>query len=83
VLFVGGKTGKILPDRVAELDVRPADANTGDVLYVDDVVSSGGVILNNISKRSNRNSICLRNYLFFDSPDITPADRIILEVEAV
>lgn len=71
----------IIPDRVSKLDIRPADANTGNVTYKDQFEAPGTIQqLTNMSKRSNRNSICLRDYLFADS---TGGDALVVEIESV
>lgn len=71
----------IVPDRVMELDVRPADANSGNVTYRDSQADPGTEQqLTNMSKRSNRNSICLKDYLFADS---TAEDALVVEIESV
>ncbi len=81
MLVTAVKNGAIIPDRVMELDVRPADANTGNVTYQDQQSSPGtNQQLTNLSKRSNRNSICLKGYLFADS---TGGDALVVEVESI
>jgi hypothetical protein len=74
------KNSAIIPDRVMELDVRPADANSGNVTYRDRQADPGTEQqLTNMSKRSNRNSICLRDYQFADS---TAEDALVVEIES-
>ena len=83
-LVAGQKNGQIVPDRVAELDVRPGDANIGDVVYNNSTASGAtAVVLQNMSKRSNRNSICLKDYLFSSSNADNPADRLTIEIESI
>jgi hypothetical protein len=75
------KNNAIISDRVNMLDVRPADANTGDVYYRDQQADPGTEqVLGNMSKRSNRNSICLRDYKFMDA---TGGDALVVEIESV
>ena len=70
----------IIPDRVMQLDVRPADANSGNVTYRDNYASPGTAQqLTNMSKRSNRNTIDLRQYQFADA---TGGDAIVVEIES-
>lgn len=81
MLVSGTKNTAIIPDRVAELDVRVADANSGTVTYRDQQADPGvEQQLTNMSKRSNRNSICLRDYKFADS---TADDAIVVEIESI
>ncbi len=81
MLVSGVKNSAIITDRVNSLDVRPADANTGTVLYRDAQADPGTEQeLSNMSKRSNRNSICLRDYKFLDS---TGGDKLVVEIESV
>jgi len=75
------KNDAIIPDRVSELDVRAADANTGVITYEDQQASPGtNQTLSNMSKRSGRNSICLKDYLFADS---TAEDALVVEIESI
>ena len=81
MLVSSAKNDAIIPDRVNMLDVRPADANTGDTLYRDQQVDPGTEqILSNMSKRSNRNSICLKDYKFLDA---TGGDKLVVEIESI
>lgn len=81
MLVSGSKNSVIIPDRVAELDVRPGDANAGTTLYRDSQADPGTEQeLTNMSKRSNRNSICLRDYKFLDS---TASDKLVVEIESI
>lgn len=82
-LVSGVKNGAILPDRVAEFDVRPCDAATGTIKYRDQQADPGTEqALTNMSKRSNRNSICLKDYLFNASVDAN-TEQLVLEIEAI
>lgn len=83
MLVSGNKNDAIVPDRVAELDVRPADANTGDILVRDhqqilSIYAAQELI--NMSKRAGRNSICLKDYMFKDD---TETDALVVEIEAI
>lgn len=74
-------TDAIIVDRVQQLDVRPADASLAlTVTYRDQFEDPGTEQqLLNMTKRSNRNSICLRDYLFAES---TGAAFIVVEIES-
>lgn len=83
-LVVGVKNDAIVPDRVAELDVRPSDTTTGNITYRDQQKSPGTAPqLTNMSKRSSRNSICLKDYMFASSVDNLDTEGIIVEIESV
>lgn len=74
-------TDAIIPDRVRMLDVRPGDANAGDVTYQDRYSSPGtNQQLSNMSKHDGMNSICLRDYKFADA---TGGDTLVVEIESV
>lgn len=78
------KNNAIIPDRVCMIDVRPADANTGNVTYEDQQSSPGTAQqLTNMSKRSGRNSICLKDYLFADSGAPGNSDALVVEIESI
>jgi len=73
--------GQIIPDRVRMLDVRPGDANAGNVTYRDQFASPGtNQQLTNMSKHDGLNSVCLKDYLFADS---TGGDLLIVEIESI
>ncbi len=74
----------IVSDRCAEFDVRPVDSATGTTTYRDQQADPGvEQSLSNMSKRSNRNSICLKDYLFKSSVDDTDTEGIVVEMEYV
>lgn len=80
MLVTAVKNGAIIPDRVMELDVRPADANAADTTYRDQQASPGtNQVLTNMSKRSNRNSICLKDYQFANAS----SESLVVEIESV
>lgn len=80
-LVASVKNDAIIPDRVSQLDVRPADANTGNVTYKDQQASPGTAQqLTNMSKRSNRNTILLKDYLFADTQ---AGDKLVVEIESI
>ena len=80
MLVSAAKNEAIVPDRVMELDVRPADANAVDTTYRDQYADPGvEQVLTNMSKRSNRNSICLRDYQFKNAS----AESLVVEIESV
>lgn len=84
MLVNSAKNDAIIPDRVAQLDVRPADANAGNVTYRDQQADPGTEQqLTNMSKRSNRNSICLKDYLFADAVEAEALDNLIIEIESI
>ena len=72
----------IIPDRVMQLDVRPADANTVDITYRDQQASPGTAqVLTGFEKRSTRNSISLHDYQFACA---TPAAQaLVVEIETL
>lgn len=83
-LVTAVKNDAIVPDRVAEFDVRPSDTATGVITYQDQQSANGTApILSNMSKRSNRNSICLKDYLFASSVDDLDTEGIIVEIESI
>lgn len=72
-------TDGILPDRVNNLVVTPADGNTGDVLYSDrNSANNVGFTLSGFERNSARNSICLRDYLFKGD-----GQGIIVDIESI
>lgn len=74
------KNGAIVPDRVHQLDVRPSDATTGSITYQDQQSSPGTAqVLQGFEKNANRNSICLKDYVFQQG---TNGDAIVVEIEA-
>lgn len=80
MLVSAARNDAIVPDRVMELDVRPADSNSGTVTYRDSFADPGTEQqLTNMSKRSNRNTICLRDYQFADT---TGGDALVVEIES-
>lgn len=83
-LVIGVKNDAIVPDRVMEFDVRPSDTTTGNITYRDQQTDPGTEPqLTNMSKRSNRNSICLKNYMFASDVDNAETEGIIVEIESV
>ena len=83
MLVASAKNGAIIPDRVAELDLRPGDDVTGTVFYQDNSGSASvASVLSNMSKRSNRNSICLKDYLIYNLT-VAGTEVVILEIESV
>lgn len=69
----------IIPDRVQEMELTPGEANTGTIT-ISDEFNTTGFALTNITKRSNRNSICLRSYRFKG----TDTNQVLnLEIESV
>lgn len=77
------KNDAIIPDRVMELDVRASDTTTGDVTYRDQQADPGvEQQLTNMSKRSNRNTICLRDYLFKSSVNNLDTEALVVEIES-
>jgi hypothetical protein len=79
MLVSGVKNDAIIPDRVMELDVRPADANTVNTTYRDSQADPGvEQVLDNMSKRSNRNSICLKDYTFANAS----SQSLVVEIES-
>ena len=83
-LASGVKNDAIIPDRVCMLDVRPSDITTGNITYRDQQ-AAGGVAqqLTNMSKRSSRNSICLKDYLFKSSVNNLDTEAIVVEIESI
>lgn len=79
VLSGGNRTNQIIVDRVSEFDLRPGDTNTGDVTIADRQQSTG-FILTNLSKRSNRNTICLKDY-FAKGSDTSQV--LVVEIESI
>ena len=81
MLVNSAKNDAIIPDRVMELDLRPADASLALTITYEDQQASPGTAqqLLNISKRSNRNSICLKDYKFAES---TAAAFLVVEIES-
>lgn len=73
-------TDGILPDRCKELELNPQADNTGDVTIADsqDNAHNAGYVLTNKSVRSNRNTICLRDYVAKGSDG---AQHLVIEVE--
>jgi len=76
------KNNAIIPDRVMELDIRPLDTTTGNITYRDQQADPGvEQQLSNMSKRSNRNTICLRDYLFASDVSNASTEGIVVEIE--
>lgn len=83
MLVSGVKNNAIIPDRVMQLDVRPGDAVTGTVLYQDNSGSASvSSALSNMTKRSTRNSICLKDYLV-SNLTVAGTEVVIVEIESV
>jgi hypothetical protein len=83
-LVTAVKNGAVVPDRVMEFDVRPSDTTTGNITYRDQQADPGtDPQLTNMSKRSNRNSICLKDYMFASSVNNLETEGIIVEIESV
>lgn len=83
MLVSGVKNNAIIPDRVMEFDARPSDASTGNITYRDQQADPGTEqLLTNMSKRSNRNTICLKDYLFASSVDNLETEGIVVEIES-
>lgn len=75
------KNSAIIPERVSELTVFASDGNTGQITLTDNSGSgSAAQNLSNMSWNSNRNSICLRDYLLADS---TGGDSVTVQMESV
>lgn len=76
------KNDAIIPDRVSQLDVRPSDASSAlTVTYRDQQADPGTEQqIFNMSKRSDRNTICLRDYLFAESTSVA---QLVVEIESV
>jgi len=79
MLVGGNKNDAIVPDRVHQLDCRPADATLGTITYRDQYADPGvEQALQGFEKNSNRNSICLRDYLFKQG---AAEDAMVVEIE--
>lgn len=72
-------TTEIVTDRVCQLDLTPGAANTGDVTVADHTGGTG-FVLTNLSKRSSRNSICLKDYKVKGSDN---AQVLVVEIESI
>ena len=71
----------IVPDRVSQLDCRPADAGAVAITYRDQQADPGvEQVLQGFTKSSGRNSICLKDYLF---AAIAGAQSMVVEIESV
>ncbi len=80
MLVSSAKNDAIIPDRVHQLDVRPSDATTGSITYRDAQADPGTEqVLQGFEKNSNRNSICLKDYLFQQG---SAEDAIVVEIES-
>jgi hypothetical protein len=73
------KNDAIIPDRVQQLTLTPAAANAGDVTITDQT-NTTGYILSNMTNRSDRNTICLREYKFKGSDT---NQNLIVEIESI
>ena len=83
MLVASVKNSAIIPDRVMELDVRPSDTTTGNITYRDQQADPGvEQQLTNMSKRSNRNTICLKDYLFASSVNNLDTEAVVVEIES-
>src|SRR5258708_6652996 len=72
-------TNGILPDRCKELTLLPQSDNSGDVVIADsNNANNSGYILSNKTVRSNRNTICLRDYKAKGS---AASQNLVIEVE--
>lgn len=75
------KNDAIIPDRVSQLDCRPADAGAVSITYRDQQADPGvEQVLQGFTKSSGRNSICLKDYLF---AAIAGAQDMVVEIESV
>lgn len=79
-LVAGVKNDAIIPDRVNQLDCRPADAGSVAITYRDQQADPGvEQILNGFTKQSSRNSICLKDYLFAAAS----SQSMVVEIESI
>lgn len=83
MLLSSVKNFTILPDRVCQLDIRPGDGVTG-TLNIQDNSGSASVAtaLTNLSKKTTRNSIDLKDYLLSNAT-VGAAETAIIEIEAM
>lgn len=79
-LVASVKNDAIIPDRVCQLDCRPADAGAVSITYRDQQADPGvEQVLQGFTKQSARNSICLKDYLFAAASE----QSMVVEIESV
>lgn len=83
MLVASVANGAIIPERVCMLDIRPGDNVAGTLLIKDNSGSaSTTTALTNLSKRSSRNSICIRDYLLSNAT-VAETETAIIEIESI